>query len=74
MMKRKRGNACWVSLALLLALTAPAAVADNYPRQPGIDVQHYVLRVALNDENDEIAGHATVTTFEPRRPRSRSAA
>jgi aminopeptidase N len=38
-----------------------AAVADNYPRQPGIDVQHYVLRVALNDDNDEIAGHTTVT-------------
>jgi len=35
--------------------------ADNYPRQPGIDVQHYVLRVALSDDNDEISGHATVT-------------
>jgi aminopeptidase N len=48
-------------LVVLLALFAAAAVADNYPRQPGIDVQHYVLRVALNDDNDEIAGHATVT-------------
>jgi aminopeptidase N len=61
MKNRKRGQGGWASLALLLALGSPAAVADNYPRQPGIDVQHYVLRVALNDENDEIAGHTTVT-------------
>jgi len=61
MKNRKRSNGWWVSLALLAALGSPAAVADNYPRQPGIDVQHYVLRVALNDDNDEIAGHTTVT-------------
>ena len=35
--------------------------ADNYPRQAGIDVQHYVLRVALTDDNDSIAGETTVT-------------
>src|SRR5690349_20312986 len=34
--------------------------ADNYPRQPGIDVEHYIFRVTLNDENDEIAGETTV--------------
>ncbi|HUA59320.1 MAG TPA: M1 family metallopeptidase [Verrucomicrobiae bacterium] len=47
-----------VGTTLLLSLPL---FADNYPRQPGIDVQHYVLRVALNDDNDEIAGHASVT-------------
>jgi aminopeptidase N len=48
-------------LAWCLLCAPAAAIADNYPRQAGIDIQHYVLRVALNDENDEIAGHATVT-------------
>jgi aminopeptidase N len=48
-------------IAVLLALWPVAALADNYPRQPGVDAQHYVLRVALNDDNDEIAGHATAT-------------
>ena len=61
MKNRKHGLDAWVWLALLAALGTPAALADDYPRQPGIDVQHYVLRVALSDDNDEIAGHATVT-------------
>ncbi|MBZ5723657.1 MAG: M1 family metallopeptidase [Acidobacteriia bacterium] len=43
-----------------LALCASLVFADTYPRQPGVDVQHYIFRVALNDENDEIAGEATV--------------
>jgi aminopeptidase N len=57
-MKNLKRGASWFLLALLWT---PAAVADNYPRQPGIDVQHYMLRVALSDDNDEIAGHTTVT-------------
>ena len=48
----------WGALAVL-ALT-PGAIADSYPRQNGIDVQHYVLRVALSDDNDAIVGEATV--------------
>ena len=44
------GLAFWVSLVF----------ADNYPRQPGVDVRHYVFRIALNDGNDAIAGEATV--------------
>src|ERR1041384_2960706 len=35
--------------------------ADTYPRQPGIDVQHYVFRVTLSDDTDLIAGETTVT-------------
>src|SRR5436309_10810734 len=47
---------------LLLGLTVCAALwADTYPRQPGIDVQHYVFRVTLSDDTDEIAGETTVT-------------
>ncbi len=47
---------------LLLGLGASAALwADTYPRQPGIDVEHYVFRVTLSDDTDEIAGETTVT-------------
>jgi len=47
-------------IALLVScFYAPPGSADNYPRQPEIDVQHYVFRVALNDANDEIAGETT---------------
>ena len=43
-----------------LAFCASLVFADTYPRQPGVDVQHYVFRVTLSDENDEIAGETTV--------------
>ena len=46
-------------LALLLAF-AVSALADDYPRQPGIDAQHYQFRVTLSDDTDEIAGDTTV--------------
>ena len=48
-------------LAAGLALCACLAFADTYQRQPGVDVQHYVFRVNLSDESDEIAGETTVT-------------
>ncbi|HEY2013524.1 MAG TPA: hypothetical protein VGH38_08500, partial [Bryobacteraceae bacterium] len=46
-------------IAALFAVSAPLAIADNYPRQPGIDIQHYIFRVTLNDQNDEITGETT---------------
>jgi aminopeptidase N len=46
---------CAIGLCLLAALHA-----DNYPRQPGIDVQHYRFAVTLSDDTDEIAGETTV--------------
>ena len=47
--------------ALLLGLCTSAVFADIYPRQPSIDVQHYVFRVELSDTSDEIAGETTVS-------------
>ena len=44
-----------VPRALLLG-----ANADTYPRQPGIDVEHYVFTLALTDQSDEITGSADV--------------
>jgi aminopeptidase N len=35
------------------------AFADNYPRQAGIDAQHYIFRITLSDESDEVAGETT---------------
>src|SRR5580700_2038058 len=49
------------AIQIVTVACAIPLLADNYPRQPGIDIQHYVLRVALSDDNDEIAGHATIT-------------
>jgi aminopeptidase N len=44
----------------LLAFFLPLLVfADNYPRQPGIDVQHYIFRVTLTDDSDEVAAQST---------------
>ena len=40
-------------------LFAVCACADNYPRQPGIDAQHYIFRVTLSDDSDQIAAQST---------------
>jgi len=45
---------------LLVSALAPPLSADNYPRQPGVDVQSYVFRVTLSDDTDEIVGETTV--------------
>ena len=34
-------------------LLAFLALADTYPRQPGIKIEHYTFDIALNDANDE---------------------
>ena len=48
------------SIVMCAALCASLAFADDYPRQPAIDAQHYIFRIALSDANDEVAGEATV--------------
>ena len=47
----------WPLSALLLL--AAIARADTYPRQPFLDAQHYIFRITLTDENDEITGETT---------------
>jgi aminopeptidase N len=44
-----------------LAAWCALAIADTYPRQPGIDVQHYVFRVSLQDGSEEIEGETTIS-------------
>jgi len=50
----------WLLAAVMLAV-AGAARADTYPRQSGVDVVHYVFRLALGDGSNEIAGETSVT-------------
>jgi hypothetical protein len=47
-------------LAMILLLAAIAGKTDTYPRQPGIDVQHYTYHLILRDDTDEIAADASV--------------
>ncbi|HEY8311696.1 MAG TPA: hypothetical protein VIG47_14125, partial [Gemmatimonadaceae bacterium] len=49
-----------VALGISLG-AAPLAATDTYPRQPGVDVQHYSFALALNDSTNEISGDATIT-------------
>lgn len=47
-------------LCMCLGWFATQALADTYPRQPGVDVLNYVFRLNLSDDTDEITGEATV--------------
>src|ERR1700722_20293359 len=63
-MKTKFGRGAagfFLSLVAGAMMCAPQASADTYPRQPSIDIQHYIFRVTLSDDNDEIAGETTVS-------------
>jgi aminopeptidase N len=45
-------------LAAIGGMVTPLAGADTYPRQPGVDVLHYVFRLSLDDKSDQISGEA----------------
>src|SRR5258705_6342820 len=55
-----RGVGFWVGLAALVAITTAEAVADTYPRQPGIKIAGYTFAFTLNDANDEFVVSETV--------------
>jgi aminopeptidase N len=51
-----------VLLSLAVALPGTATLwADTYPRQAGVDAVHYVFRITLRDDTDEIDGETTAT-------------
>src|ERR1041384_3300046 len=50
----------FIALLGLLSICASLVTADTYPRQPGIDALHYVFRLTLSDDSDEIVGEATI--------------
>jgi aminopeptidase N len=45
---------------LLLVMSATSAIADNYPKNPKIDVQNYAFRIQLSDKTDEIQCELTI--------------
>ncbi len=46
--------------ALMLLLIPFASFADNYPKNPKIDVLNYIFRITLSDKTDAILVEATV--------------
>ncbi|MHB1556297.1 MAG: M1 family metallopeptidase [Isosphaeraceae bacterium] len=61
--REERGRAfgrCLILGSIAAAMLASRVAADNYPRQPGVDVLHYAFRIALRDEVDEIEGTTTI--------------
>ncbi len=49
-----------ICLLCTLGMFVPWAVGDTYPRQPGIDVTHYIFRLSLGDDTDQITGETTI--------------
>ncbi|MGE0883562.1 MAG: M1 family metallopeptidase [Blastocatellales bacterium] len=49
-----------ILLLTCFVLLSSMVFADTYPRQPGVDMLHYVFRLTLSDDNDEIAGETTI--------------
>jgi len=54
-------NDKFLCICLFISILINPAAADNYPRNPKIDITHYVFRLALNDINNQITGKADVT-------------
>ncbi len=50
---------CLAALTLVCLLHV-SAQADTFPRQPGVDALHYVFRLTLGDDSNEVRGEATV--------------
>jgi aminopeptidase N len=48
----------FLSLLLTSALAAPV-FADGFPRQKGVDAQHYIWQLILHDTDDEFVGQAS---------------
>jgi len=51
-----------LAIIALAAASSTAVTADTYPRQPGVDAQHYIFRLTLlTGDSNEIHGEATAT-------------
>lgn len=47
-------------LSCILILSTTLSFADNYPKNPKIDVLNYAFRIELSDESDQIKCEATI--------------
>lgn len=48
-------------LVFILLILPAVALADHYPKNPKIDIEHYRFQLTLSDATDEIVGEATVS-------------
>ncbi len=48
-------------ICLFISVLINLALADNYPRNPKIEITHYAFSLTLNDRNNHIIGKADVT-------------
>ena len=55
-----RLSARMVTIVLAAVSTSTSIGADTYPRQSGIDAEHYVFRIGIDDTKPDITGEATV--------------
>jgi aminopeptidase N len=58
---RRARTGVWISGVALAVSVGVSVRADTYPRQPNVDAIHYVFRVLLSDNSDEIEGETTGT-------------
>ncbi len=50
----------YIIAATLCCCTALVSAKDNYPKNPDIDIVHYVFELSLTEQSDTITGKATV--------------
>jgi aminopeptidase N len=50
----------FISLLVVLSVCTSLVTADTYPRQPGVDALHYIFRLTLSDDTDELVGETTI--------------
>ena len=48
------------AVAVLSLAITPARARDTYPRQEGVNPQHYVFALTLSDATDEIVATSSV--------------
>ena len=53
-------RARWPALVVILLASFHTALADTYPRQPGVDAQHYAFALRLSDQSPRIEAEARV--------------
>ena len=54
---------CAAAAILACLLRGSPALADPFPRQPGIDIQKYVFQLELRDGSDSISGTAQIDFY-----------
>jgi aminopeptidase N len=50
----------FILLLVVLSICTSLLRADTYPRQPSVDALHYIFRLTLSDDSDELVGETTI--------------